>query len=65
VRPERFQFQLAPRAIDSQRKNPPAICQTLREIGVEFSRDLAAAALRFDDAGDGDELVAYSRISRA
>jgi hypothetical protein len=30
---------------------------------VEFGRNLAAAALGFDHAGDGNELFAYSRIS--
>jgi hypothetical protein len=35
------------------------------DIGVHLYRHFAAAALRLQDAGQGDECAAYSRISSA
>jgi hypothetical protein len=63
VRPERLQYQLASPAARVQRENLPTLFEPLRKIGVEFGGNLAAAALRLDRAGDGNELFAYSRIS--
>jgi len=63
MRPERFQLQLSSSAVRLQRENPPALFEPFGKIGVEFGRNLAAAALRLDYAGDGNELFAYSRIS--
>ena len=40
-----------------------AIFEALRKIRVEFGRDLAPAAVRASDAGNGNKLFAYSRIS--
>lgn len=63
MRPERLDLQLAPSSVISKRRNPPTIFETLRKIGMEFGCNFAVPALRFPDAGDGDELVAYSTIS--
>lgn len=40
-----------------------AFFETLGKIRVEFGRDLATAAMRPADAGNGNKLFAYSRIS--
>jgi hypothetical protein len=37
--------------------------EALGKIRMELGRDLALAALRLDNAGNGNELFAYSRIS--
>jgi len=63
MRPERFQFQFAPRAIPGEGEKMFAILEALRKISVKFGCDLAPTALRLPDAGDGNKLFAYSRIS--
>ncbi len=42
-----------------------AIFKTFRKIGVEFGRDLTTTPLRLENAGNGNKLFAYSRISSA
>lgn len=63
MRPEFFELQPAPAPLFIESKQIPPLFETLGKIGMEFGRNLAAAALRFKDAGNGDELFAYSRIS--
>ena len=63
MRPERFQFQFAPRAVPGEGEKMLAILEALRKISVEFGRDLTTTALRLFNAGNGNKLFAYSRIS--
>jgi hypothetical protein len=37
--------------------------ETFREAGEKFDGNFAMPALRLENAGDGDELFDYSRIS--
>jgi hypothetical protein len=37
--------------------------ETFREAGKKFDGNFAMPALRLENAGDGDELFDYSRIS--
>jgi hypothetical protein len=39
--------------------------ETVRDIGVQLHCNFAAAPLSFQDAGQGNKLAAYSRISSA
>jgi hypothetical protein len=63
MRPERFQLQFAPRSIFGKREKVSAVLEALGKICMEFGRNLATTALRLRDAGDGNKLFAYSRIS--
>ena len=65
VRPEFLDLQFAPGTILRQRRQLHAWLKAARNIGVQLHRNFAAASLRLADAGQGNELAGYSRISNA
>jgi hypothetical protein len=65
VRPKLLDLKLAPRAIFRQCPQLHALEETVRDIGVQLHCNFAAAPLSFQDAGQGNKLAAYSRISSA
>ena len=58
VRPDIFYFQFAPSVLQLwQREQLHASGESFRDVAVRFGTDLAVPALRFHDAGQGDELA--------
>jgi hypothetical protein len=65
MRPKFFDLNFAPGAIFCQGPQLHAFAETVRNIGVQLHSNFAAASLSFQDAGQGNKLGAYSRISSA
>lgn len=65
VRPKFLDLNFAPRAIFRQGPQLHAIAEAVCNIGVQLHRNFAAASLRLADAGQGNKLAGYSRISNA
>ena len=62
MRPEIFDFQFAPGVLHFRQSEQLHSCgETVRDVAVHFGSDLAVPALRFHDAGQGDELAACFR----
>jgi len=62
--PKKFDIELASHTARKKGKKVPSTLEKLRKISVEFGSNLATTALRPKDAGDGNKLFLYSRISR-
>jgi hypothetical protein len=65
MRPKFLDLQLAPGAIFGLSPQLHALAEAVRNIRVQLHRNFAAASLSFQDAGQGNKLGAYSRISSA
>jgi hypothetical protein len=65
VLPKFLDLKLAARAIFRQSPQLHAFAEAVRNIGVQLHCNFAAAPLSFQDAGQGNKLAAYSRISSA
>ncbi len=66
MRPQIFDFQLAPRRFVSdlrlrQREQLHACSEASRNVAVHFRSDFAVPALRLHDTGQGNELAAGFR----
>jgi len=57
VRPKSFQFDFAAIVILAQRKQMHAGREAIGMTGMQFNRDFAVAALRFENTGEGNEFV--------
>jgi hypothetical protein len=56
--------QLAAGAVLLQREQAAAFGKSFGKVGKQFGGNFPNAALGLDDAGESDELVVYSTISR-
>ncbi len=63
MRPKLFNLQLAPRIVFCKREKSHAGVESVWNIRVQLDGNFAVPSLRLEDAGERDELVAYSRIS--
>jgi len=57
VRPKLLQFDFASLIVLPEREQVHAWGEAVGMAGVQFDRDFAMAALRFQNAGEGDKVV--------